>query len=230
MRTMPASERIGKVAGMSPEALVLALGSILRPRSVAAVYAMLAAERATRLLFVYLVAGLVVSVTIGIGVTSLLAPATRAQAPETVRAVLNLVLGIAALGYAAGVLTGVILRPEPSGHSRISRWLADPSPSSAAVLGVLTHLPGLFYLAALNAIAASSRSQLHAIAQIVVYNAIWFTLPAVALAFAAFRPAELHRLLGRLADAVRRREREVVVVIFAALGAYLVGKGVLALQ
>ena len=71
MRTMPASERIGKVAGMSPEALVLALGSILRPRSAAAVYAMLAAERATRLLFVYLVAGLVVSVTIGIGVTSL---------------------------------------------------------------------------------------------------------------------------------------------------------------
>src|SRR5918995_1981259 len=218
MRTMPASERIGKVAGMSPEALILAMGSILRPRSAAAVYAILAAERATRLLFVYLVAGLVVSLTIGIGAISLLTPATRAQAPETVRAVLNLVLGIAALGYAGGVLTGVILRPEPRTHPRISRWFADPSPSSAAVLGVLTHLPGLFYLAALNAIAASSRSQLQAITQVVVYNAIWFTLPAVALAFAAFRPAELRKFLGRLANSVRRREREVVVVIFAALG------------
>jgi hypothetical protein len=219
---------------MSPEALVLALASIIRPRSAAAVCAILSAERAARLLLAYLVTGLVVSVAIGIGATSLLVPATRAQAPETTRAVLDLVLGTAALGYAAGVLSGLIRRRErrraPSGRSWISRRLADLSPSDAAVLGVLTHLPGLFYLAALNAIAASSRSELHAFAQVVVYNAIWFSLPAVALAFAASRPAKLQTLLGRLADAVRQREREIVVVIFAALGLYLVGKAVLALR
>lgn len=234
VRAMPPSGAIGKIAGMSPEALVLALGSIIRPRSAAAVYAMLSAERAARLLLAYLVAGLVVSVAIGIGATSLLVPATPSQVPQTARAVLDLVLGTAALGFAAGVLSGMIRRrerhPELSGRSRVSRWLADLSPSRAAVLGVLTHLPGLFYLAALNAIAASSTSALHAIAQIVVYNAVWFALPAVALAFAAFRPAEVRRLLGRLADALRRREREIVVVIFAALGAYLVGKGFLALR
>jgi len=76
--------------------------------------------------------------------------------------------------------------------------------------------------------APSYRSQLQC--EEPVYNAIWFTLPAVALAFAAFRPAELRKFLGRLADSVRRREREVVVVVFAALGGYLVGKGVLALR
>jgi Sap, sulfolipid-1-addressing protein len=231
---MPASGAIGKSAGMSPEALVLALGSIIRPRSAAAVYAMLSAERATRLLLAYLVAGLVVSVAIGIGASSLLVPATGAHVTPAARGVLNLVLGTAALGYAAGVLSGMIRRrerrPELSGHSRISRWLTDLSPPSAAILGVLTHLPGLFYLAALNAIAGSSRSELHAIAQIVVYNAIWFALPAVALAFAAFRPAEVRRLLGQLADALRRREPGIVVVIFAALGAYLVGKGLFALR
>jgi hypothetical protein len=139
---------------MSPEALVLALTSVVRPTSAAAVYAMLSTDRAARLLLAYLLAGLAFTLVIGVGAVNLLVPVTRAQAPEAARTVLDLVLGTAALGYAAGMLSGVVQRrerrPEPHGRSWITDRLSNLSLSGAAVLGVLTHLPGLFYLAALK--------------------------------------------------------------------------------
>ena len=121
---------------------------------------------------------------------------------------LNLVLGIAALGYAAGVLTRVILLPEPSGHSRISRWLADPSPSSGQSSGYSHTCPGcstlLRSMPSPRAREASCTPRTdRGLQRDLVHPA------PVALAFAAFRPAELHAPgpAGRRGQAARTGRR-----------------------
>ena len=104
--------------------------------------------------------------------------------------------------------------------------LSDLSASRAAVAGVLTHLPGLFYIAALNAITNSTSSILNRIFQVAVYNAIWYALPVVALVLATRRSVELQDFLRSVTGWVRRREREIMIVAFGLLGTYLIVKGV----
>ena len=142
------------------DALVLAVASVIRPMSVAAVYAMLSAARPTRLLTAYVATGFVVSTGIGIVLVILLGIAAGPRAPEEVRAVIPFVLGAVSLSYAAGLLSGWVQAPAPDrtratpgpdASSWLGRQLANLSPRRAALAGVLTHKPGLFYLAALRA-------------------------------------------------------------------------------
>ena len=99
----------------------------------------------------------------------------------------------------------------------------------AAVVGVLTHLPGLFYITALNSITNSTSSVVNQIVQVAVYNAFWFALPATALVLATRRPVELKDFLRRLTGWVARREREILIAASALLGTYLIVKGVVEL-
>ena len=202
---------------MSTEALVLALSTVVRPTSAAAVFAMLSAARPTRLLLAYVVTGFLFSAGVGVAVVVLLGGWAGPDAPDQVRALVAILLGALSLGYAAGLLTGQIERrvpvgpadgPGPTPDSWLGRQLADLTPARAATAGVLTHLPGLFYLAALNAI-----------------NAIWFALPAVALVLASHRPDEVQDVLRRLTDWIRSHERPILITAFGLLGGYLVVKG-----
>ena len=220
---------------MSPEALVLALSTVIRPTSMAAVFAMLSAARPARLLLAYIVGGFAFSAGIGIVVVILLGGWTGPEAPDEARAVISMVLGAVSLGYAGGLLTGRVQRPvrdangdnlAPDAGSWLGRQLTDLSASRAAVAGVLTHLPGLFYIAALNAITNSTSSILNRIFQVAVYNAIWYALPVVALVLATRRPVELQDFLRDVTGWVRRREREIMIVAFGLLGTYLIVKGV----
>jgi len=133
------------------DALVLALASVIRPLSVAAVYAMLSAARPTRLLTAYLATGFVVSTGIGIVLVILLGIAAGPGAPEEVRAVIPFVLGAVSLSYAAGLLSGWVQAPAPDrtratpgpdSSSWLGRQLADLSPRRAALAGVLTTSQG----------------------------------------------------------------------------------------
>ena len=93
------------------DALVLALASVIRPMSVAAVYAMLSAARPTRLLTAYVATGFVVSAGIGIVLVILLGIAAGPRAAEEVRAVIPFALGAVSLSYAAGLLSGWVQAP-----------------------------------------------------------------------------------------------------------------------
>ncbi|MHA6793946.1 GAP family protein [Pseudonocardia bannensis] len=218
---------------MSPEALVLALSSVVRPTSTAALYAMLSTRHPQRLLAAYLLAGLAFSLGIGIVVVTVLQQRAVTPAVAASRTVVDMVLGAAALGYAAGTWAGWSPRPDPDRvprDSRFRRRLQNLSPSGAALAGVLTHLPGVFYLAALNAIIRSAGGVADAVLQVLVYNAIWFSTAIAALFLSVFRPALSRELVGRVSDWGRRRKREIVVVLFGAVGVYLLVKGVLALS
>ncbi|GEL19779.1 GAP family protein [Pseudonocardia asaccharolytica] len=215
---------------MSIEALVLALTAVIRPTTVGAVFAMLRARHPQRLLMGFLLAGLAVSLAVGILVVVTLQGLTSSGPLAATRPVLDIALGAGALAYAVGTWTGALPRRrvgEPSGSAMwMRRRLQDLRPSGAAMAGVLTHLPGLVYLAALNAIASSATGTADGIVQVVVYNAIWFSLPIVALVLSVHRPNVSQDLLDRTATWSRRHRRVLVTVFFGALGGYLVVTGV----
>ena len=224
---------------MSLDALVLALASVIRPTSVAAVYAMLSAARPTRLLRAYIVAGFVVSAGIGIVLVILLGVSAGPRAPEEVHAVIALVLGAVSLGYAAGLLTGRMQGPvwDPMGanpgsnsSSWLRRQLADLSAPRAALAGVLTHPPGLFYLAALGAITNSTSSYASRVFQVAVYNAIWFAMPVAALMLATRRTVELQDFIRRVTEWIWRHQHEIMIIAFGLLGVYLIVRGVVDLR
>lgn len=224
---------------MSLDALALALASVIRPMSVAAVYAMLSAARPSRLLTAYIVAGFVFSAGIGIVLVILLGVLAGPQAPDEVGAVIPFILGAVSLAYAAGLLSGrvqgLVLNPTEANPGRDSsswfrRQLADLSAPRAALAGVLTHKPGLFYLAALSAITNSTSSNANRIFQVALYNAIWFAMPVAALALAKRRPVELQDFLRRTTEWVWRRQREIMITAFGLLGVYLIVRGVVELR
>jgi hypothetical protein len=218
---------------MSTEALVLALTTVIRPTSAAAVFAMLSTPRPQRLLVAYLVAGLGFSLAVGTLVVVLLGGLQSTRTSSAVRPLLDLVLGTCALGCATSAWIGWLPRSRPRGSAEPDSWLrrrlTDMSPSGAATAGVLTHLPGLVYLAALNAIAAGAGSTASGVLQVVVYNGIWFSLAIVALVLSVYRPTVSREFLEWVISWTRRHLQVITVVFCCALGGYLVAVGVLGL-
>ena len=216
---------------MSTEALVLALTGVIRPTSAAAVFAMLSTPRPQRLLVAYLVVGLGFSLAVGTLVVVLLGGLQSTRASSAVRPLLDLVLGTFALGCAVSAWIGWLPRSRPRGSAEPDSWLrrrlTDMSPSGAAAAGVLTHLPGLVYLAALNAIAAGAGGTANGVLQVVVYNGIWFSLAIVALVLSVYRPTVSREILERVISWIREHQRVITIGFFGALGGYLVVVGVL---
>ncbi len=105
---------------MSPEALALGLISAFRATPLAIVYAFLAGQQPRRLLTAYIVAGLVVSLVVGIAVVTVLGASTREPASTAGRDVVDLVVGVGALSYTAGFWSGRIgNRPEGQPRRRL---------------------------------------------------------------------------------------------------------------
>jgi hypothetical protein len=214
---------------VSEEALLLALSSIVRPTTLGAVYAMLSRSTARGLLRAYLLTGLAFSLLVGVGIVVILHGYATAALSTFWRALLDIALGAAACGYAIGVGTG--RRSARNGRtSRTTAWLHrrldDLTPTRAALIGLVTHLPGLVYLAALNAISAAATKPLGAVAQVVTYNVIWFSVAIAAFVVSVFRPAAANDLLERSNAMVRRHGRVIVVTVFGLIGTYLIVKGV----
>jgi hypothetical protein len=218
---------------MALETLVLGAVSGVRPAtSQAAVFALLKAPDPRRSLLVFTLAGFAVSVAVGL----LMVAAFDGAAPTIGRSrfseVFELVAGVAALAFAFGYRQGRIApRTRREGDagagtpSRLTRHLTHPTPAAAAAAGVATHLPGLIYLVALNAIAAERPRPLEALVQVATYNVLWFAVPLAALAVAIFRPERARSWMDRATGWGQRHQEVLVVALFTALGAYLAVKG-----
>ena len=215
---------------MSTEALLLALSTVVRPTTLAALFAILATRGPHRQLLAYVAAGVVFALAVGTLVVLLLAGLVSATSSSVARPILDLVLGGAALGYAGAVWAGWAPRRRerpPDSPGWLQRRLASLTPRGAAVAGVLTHLPGLVYLAALNAIAGSTGGHpADGVLQVAVYVAIWFSLPLVALVLYARRPGLPQELLELLSGWSRRHQRVITVLFLGVLGGYLTVSGV----
>jgi hypothetical protein len=189
---------------------------------------MLSRPAAHRLLGAYLATGLAFSLVVGVGVVVVLRGYATPAVSTLWRAISDIALGAAACGYAIGV--GTHRRSAPSrAPSRTTRWLQhrldNLTATRAALIGLVTHLPGLVYLAALNAIASSAARPLNAVVHVVVYNTIWYSVAIAAFVVSVLHPAASKDLLEKADAVVGRLGRSIVVTVFGVIGVYLLGKG-----
>ena len=116
---------------MSLDALALAVICAIRPTALASVYALLSSSRPPRPLAAYTIAGLASSAIAGAIVVLALHGVRLETGSSTVNAVIELVGGGAALGFAAGIATGRIRgatrSDHPNGDSRVAGELRNPT-------------------------------------------------------------------------------------------------------
>jgi hypothetical protein len=210
------------------EILALALASTARPTSVAAVYALLARDEPRRLIGVYTAAGLVF--TLAFGAIVLAATQGIHLHSGTDKAVADLVGGVLVLIFGFAVLTGLI-QGRHSGDAPGGRFQTALgrriTVRTAALAGPLTHIPGLFYVIALNVIIAHNTSTAEKVIALVVYNVIWFALPVLALLLCITDPDVARRLVSGVQEWTHDHAREILLVASFSAGTALVTRGAL---
>ena len=218
---------------MNLDVLVLALASAPRPAGIAALYALLSASSPRRVLLAYLAAGFTFSAAVGVLVVAIFHGAGIDYRGTDVYAAIELIGGLAALGFAIAVGTGRRELPSRDSASReeskIIRGLRNPTVTTAAVAGVATHVPGLFYIVALNAIIAEGPSFASGVLQVLLFNAIWFAAAIAAVVIFLLRPGVAPRALSRVISWARRHARITTVLVFGLAGSYLAIRGMTAL-
>ena len=218
---------------MNLDLLVLALASAPRPAGIAALYTLLSASSLQRVVVAYVAAGFAFSVAVGVLVVATFHGAGINYRGTDVYGALELLGGLAAIGFAIAVGTGRRELPSRDGgpheESTIIRRLHNPTVTTAAVAGAATHVPGLFYILALNAIIAGRPSLLAGVLQVVLFNAIWFAASIAAVMFFLIRPGAARRALARVDNWARHHARGSTVLVFSLAGSYLAIRGMTAL-
>jgi hypothetical protein len=214
---------------VSLDVIVLALASAPRPAGLAALYALLSASHPRRVLVAYVAAGFTFSFAIGALVVAAFDGAGIEYGGRSAEYLIELLAGVAALGFAVGLWSGRAQLPS-RGESRAEqsamiRRLRRPSVGTAAVAGIATHLPGFFYLVALNAIVAERHGLGDDVLQVLVFNAIWFGAAVASVVYFMIRPGAARRALLRASSWARRHARGTTIVVFGAVGVYLSANG-----
>jgi hypothetical protein len=229
MRVRSASRSPCAAGAVSTEALALAVVSIIRPTTAAAVWAMLVGSRPRRLLAVYLLAGMGVSLSVGIAVVLAAGDVFSGRSGLHLRATVLLLLGLVALLGAVAVQLGWMRGLRPNVPATVHHRRRRLSPAGAAATGVLTHLPGVFYLAALGAITGAGAAAAGEVVQVVVYNLVWFAPAIVALGVSLFGTIPSGDRLARAVAWGRAHEDLILTICFAGVGVWLIVKGVIGL-
>ncbi len=212
------------------EIILLALANTVRPTSLAAVYALLATDAPRRLMAVYVAAGLVFTVAVGVIVIGAFDGIDIGAGSGHTKAVAQLAGGVLVLVFAVGVLTGRVGgrqaedAPKPGGRFERLRehrvtW------RTAALAGPATHIPGIFYVVALNLIVSSHARTFGGLLEVLIYNVIWFAIPIAALAVCVVRPETARDAIEAIQSWTRRHAREIVLVVSFGIGAVLTVRG-----
>src|SRR5262249_4443574 len=121
------------------------------------------------------------------------------------KAIAEICGGVLAIILGVLLLTGRIGRGSPrEAPPAPGRWTTilneRVSVRTAAVAGPATHIPGLFYLLALNLIVSHEVRLQNGLFSLLLYNAVWFCLPIAALIICIVNPESA-------SDMVRTAER-----------------------
>jgi hypothetical protein len=216
------------------ELVVLGLASTVRPTSLAAVSALLSHAARRRLLLAYMVAGLAFTAAFGVVVVGAFHGVHFGAGSDRTKAIAEIVGGVVALLFGCAVLAGLVRRrsdhdaPGAGGgwKARLDRRLTVPA---AAIAGPLTHIPGLFYLIALNVIVANDPRLPGGVLAVLTYDAIWFALPIAALATCIVNPDAARDAVVRVERWTRQHSRVLLLVTSFGVGVALVIRGALAL-
>jgi hypothetical protein len=216
------------------ELVLLALAGTVRPSSLAAVGAILSGDAPRRLLGAYIVAGVTFTVAVGLIVLGAFDGVDLHTGTSHTKAVAELVGGVVALAFGLLVLSGRVLGRHPGEAPRTpGRWVAlidrHMTLRAAALAGPATHIPGLFYLIALNLIGAADAGVPRSVANLLLFNALWFALPIAALAICVGDPATAQHAIAAVEAWARRHARVILMTIAFVVGAVLVVRGALRL-
>jgi hypothetical protein len=214
-----------------PEIIVLALASTVRPTSVAAVYALLS-HGSRQLLWVYVIAGLAFSIAFGVIVVGVFHGIHVNAGSDLTRGVADIVGGVVVLAFAAGIATGRIGgRRGDDASGRQGSWASSLeqrlSFRTAAIAGPLTHLPGIFYLVALNVIVAHNPLLPGGVLAVLVFDVIWFALPILALGLSIVNPAAATELIVAVQRWSGRHSRTILLSTTIVVGTALLVRGVI---
>jgi Sap, sulfolipid-1-addressing protein len=214
---------------------VLALASAIRPTSLAAVYALLAGGSPRRLMTVYVLAGLTFTLAIGVLIVWVFNGVSPPSTKSHTRAVAEIVGGVLAIVFGALVLAGRVggRRGDEDAPRPPRRWAGmfdrHLTAKSAALAGPATHIPGIFYLVALNLIVTHRPSLGAGLLDVVIYNLVWFAVPIAALAVCIVRPETARDVIHDVNAWARRHAHGIMLVASFGVGAALLIHGLLTL-
>jgi len=217
---------------MTFEIIVLAMASTVRPTSLAAVYALLAHDSRRALMFAYVIAGLVFTIAFGLIVVYATHGIHLSSGTGQAKGVAELIGGVAALLFGVGLLTGRIQRRHaheaPEARGRLKTMLdGHLTTRTAVVAGPVTHIPGLFYILALNVIVAHNPRLPKGMFAVLTYNAVWFALPIIALVLCILQPTAALSVIGSVERWAREHSREILTWVSLIAGTVLVVRGAL---
>lgn len=215
------------------EVALLALASTVRPTSLAAMSALLGRESRLRLMVAYVAVGLAFTVLFGLVVVGVFHGVHIDAGTSRTKAIADIIGGVVALLFGLAVLAGKVRRDSAGAADAAGRgWMArldrQITVRVAAVAGPLTHIPGLFYLIALNVIVAHSPRLPGGFLAVGVYNGIWFALPLAALVLCIVNPDLASRLVMDVQKWAKRHSQKILLLTSFVVGALLVVRGVLA--
>jgi hypothetical protein len=218
---------------MSFELIVLALATAVRPTSLAAIYALLLNPAPRRLMWAYVLVG--AAFTVSVGLLIILAfHGIEIHRHNDARGIAEICGGAIALAFGVLMATGKIRMPrDTEAPPTPGRWTAAlnkrASVRTAALAGPATHLPGLFYLVALDLIVAQQSKAPRAVLDVLLYNVIWFSLPIAALAICMFRPATAADTVRAFQLWTRNHAQTVLVTVAFVVGVIMIVGGILKL-
>jgi len=208
---------------------LLALASTIRPTSLAAVYALARQASPRRLMTAYLLAGLAFTFAFGLVVIWLFRGVELHSGSDHTKGIAEIAAGILAIGFGLGVLSGHIGGRHAEDAPKLpGRWQArmrGVGLRTAALAGPATHIPGLFYLLALDLIVASQPHVPGGVLALLLYNVIWFALPIGALAICIFDPPAARRAVEAVRDWTSAHTRAIALVVSFGLGTALIVTG-----
>ena len=208
------------------ELLVLALASTFWPTLIVIVMLALRLDRPVKILFWFLVGGLLTTVSVGIAVVFALQGASfmSGSHPPADTAV-DIVAGVLSLLAAFALMR----RSRKKKPSMAQRAVGQGAPIAFVAGVVLNIVPGTFPIVALKDIAELDATDGAKIATIIAFYVIMFAFVEIPIVAYLFAPTRTITAVDNFNAWLGRNGRRVAADVLAVVGAYLVVRGIVQL-
>jgi Sap, sulfolipid-1-addressing protein len=220
------------------ELIPLALAAALYPPILALVVVILARPNPRNLLLAYVVGALLVSTLAGLAIVAALKGGNVVGGSDhTVNPAVDIAAGVGALFVAWILLTDRDRQlrerrarkkaEKADGRDPWSRRMLErDSMRMAFLLGIALNLPGATYIVALKDIAAADQATGVAIAEILGFNLIMFSIAEIPLVSYTLRPERTREVVNNINDWLGGHSRQIAMALCLGVGAFLLVRGI----